>query len=314
MYKVGIIGTGDGITTRIKNWQEVSQVSLAGFYFPGVAVTQDASVTQTLYRYSSLDELIDACDIIDIIVPAADRFSICEKAIRKGRHVLIEKPMAYSMTEAEELVKLVKESNVKLQVSNTERFNPAYLSLKSVDLRPLYIESKRQVPFHYFNKEGNLIFDFLIQDIDTVLTLVQSEVKNISASGVAVITDAPDLVSVRIEFNNGCVATLTASRLASGEAAGMQLFQKNSIIHIDFLNKQTQVSHADVKEKERLSTYKLGSALPSPFNPGKEELHAFVSSIQGNTRTVVNEIDGYRAMEIAHQIQKKINSNLPTVH
>jgi predicted dehydrogenase len=314
MYKVGIIGTGHLRTKHINNWKDLPQVSLVGLCDPNNNDTPEAETDQALRRYDSLDELINACDIIDIVAPAAYRFGICEKAIRKGKHVLVESPMAFSMNEADQLVKLVQESSVKLQVAHTERFNPAYLALKGHNTKPLYIEAHRLVPSHSQKKGINLVFELLIRDIDVVLSLVPSEVKSIAASGIGVISHTPDLVNIRIEFNNGCVANLTASRVATEEENSMRLFQKDAIFDIDFLNQKTVITQPENSGSEgplSLNRSKLQTPLSNPF---REELEAFITSIQNNTWPVGNEIDGYRAMEVAHQILKKINSNLSTAH
>ena len=314
MYKVGIIGTGHLREVHIKNWLQIAQVSLAGFYDPGTDNVPAQGTDQNLRSYASLDELIDACDIIDIVVTATQRFAACEKAIRKGKHVLVAMPMGFSMTEADQLVKLVQESSVKLQVAHTERFNPAYESLKGLRLKPVYIEGQHVVPFGVDGKGPHPIFDLLIQDIDTVLSLVESEVKNIAANGVSVLNMASDLVNARIEFNNGCVASLTASRVAPKAQFTLRLFQKNVITNVDFLNKHTHVIRSPFQEEQLQVQGPLSNGQTLETDSLQKEMEAFVACIRNNTRPVVNEIDGYRAMEVVHQILKKINSNLSTAH
>ena len=144
--------------------------------------------------------------------PTPTHFALCKLAITRGRHVFVEKPLAHTMDEARELVKLVKESNVKMQVGHVERFNPAFLSLAGQSLNPMFIEVHRLAQFNPRGTEVSVILDLMIHDIDIILSLVKSEVKMIAASGVAVMTQTPDIASVRIEFNNGCVANLTSSR------------------------------------------------------------------------------------------------------
>ena len=322
MYKVGLFGAGHKGQIHIKNWQEVTDVSIAGFLDPDDETATEIENAYAIKRFHSEDELIDLCDIIYIAAPAYSHFGICEKAIRKGRHVFVEKPMAHSMSEAEQLVKLVKESSVKLQVGHAERFNPALLAVKSLDLRPMFIEGHRLALPGMRGTEVNIILDLMIHDIDIVLSIVKSEVKTISACGVAVRADTPDIANVRIEFNNGCVASLTSSRIAVKEQSEMRLFQKDFYTDIDFLNKKTEIIRLKTAGYESLvstgpkpnGTRSLAIDTPQipEVNAIRQEIQEFVACIKNNTRPVVNEIDGFRAMEVAHQILKKINSNPST--
>ena len=214
MLKVGVFGVGHLGKYHLNNWKEIKKAEIIGFYDPNDSIAEEVIAKYQLTRFTDPDQLIDACDLIDIVAPTPMHFQLCEKAIRKGKHVFVEKPLANTMEEARILVKLVKESNVKLQVGHVERFNPAYLAVQSVPLHPLFIEVHRLAQFDPRGTEVSVILDLMIHDIDIILSLVKSEVKNISASGVAVLTDTPDIASVRVEFNNGCVANLTSSRIS----------------------------------------------------------------------------------------------------
>jgi predicted dehydrogenase len=167
-----------------------------------------------LKRYTDPEALIAEIDAADIVAPTNYHFELCQLAIRNGKHVFVEKPLANTMEEARELVKLVKESNVKMQVGHVERFNPAFLATKNLKLNPMFIEVHRLAQFNPRGTEVSVILDLMIHDIDIILHMVNSEVKNISSSGVSVLTDTPDIANVRIEFNNGCVANLTSSRIS----------------------------------------------------------------------------------------------------
>lgn len=323
MLKVGIFGTGHLGKFHLNNWKELPDVTIAGFVDPDDQTAAEVQSTYGIKRYTSEEALINDCDIIDVACPTPCHFSICEKAIRKGKHVFVEKPMAHTMWEAEQLVKLVQESNVKLQVGHVERFNPAFLALKTQELAPMFIEVHRLAQFNPRGTEVSVILDLMIHDIDIVLSLVKSEVKQISASGVAVMTDSPDIANARIEFNNGCVANLTSSRISMKRMRKMRLFQKDAYIGIDFLNKKTEVIRLKEAGNDHVMSFDIETpngtksiAITTPLIPEvnaiKQELTEFVASIRNNTRTVVNEIDGYRAMEVAHQVLKKITSNLTT--
>jgi predicted dehydrogenase len=266
------------------------------------------------------EALIAACDIIDVVTPTHLHFPVCEMAIRMGKHVFVEKPMANTIEEGKAIVNMVKEANVKLQVGHVERFNPAFTALKNEQLNPLFIEVHRLAQFNPRGTEVSVILDLMIHDIDIILSIVKSDVKNISASGVAVLTDTPDIANVRIEFNNGCVANLTSSRISMKKMRKIRLFQKDAYIGIDFLEKTTEIIKLKKPDEEDAFSFDIdthqGKKTISISNPVVEdgnailaELQSFVHAIIHDEPTVVNEIDGYLAMEVAHQILDKITIN-----
>ncbi len=266
---------------------------------------------------------MNACDAVDIVAPTTAHFELCEKAIKKGKHVFVEKPLANTMEEAQQLVKLAKESDTKFQVGHVERFNPAFLAVKELQLNPMFIEVHRLAQFNPRGTEVSVILDLMIHDIDIILSLVKSDVKNISASGVGVITETPDIANVRIEFHNGCVANLTSSRISIKKMRKMRLFQKDSYIGIDFLNKKTEVIRLKEPGDENVFTFDIETpsgtktiAIANPVVPEvnaiKKELEEFRDSIINNIRPAVSEIDGLMAMDVAHQILQKIGNNVIT--
>ena len=320
MLKVGVFGVGHLGKFHLNNWKEIKEAELVGFYDPHDSIAQEVTNKYQIPRFLDPERLIEACDLIDIVAPTPLHFSLCEKAIRKGKHVFVEKPLANTMDEARELVQLVRESNVKLQVGHVERFNPAYLAVQSVPLHPMFIEVHRLAQFNPRGTEVSVILDLMIHDIDIILSLVKSEVKTISASGVAVMTDTPDIASVRIEFNNGCVANLTSSRISMKKMRKMRLFQKDAYIGIDFLNKKTEIIKLktpqdldvfafDIETPNGKKTIALSNPSVPEVNAIKMELEAFCTAILSNTPTRVSEVDGLRAMDIAHQILQKIKHN-----
>ena len=321
MLKVGVFGVGHLGKFHLNNWKEITDTELVGFYDPNDETATEVAEKYELPRFAKADALINACDAIDIVAPTNFHFELCEKAIRKGKHVFVEKPLANTMDEARQLVKLAQESDIKLQVGHVERFNPAFLALKTKDLNPMFIEVHRLAQFNPRGTEVSVILDLMIHDIDIILSIVKSGVKNISASGVSVMTDTPDIANVRIEFDNGCVANLTSSRISMKKMRKMRLFQKDAYIGIDFLNKKTEI----IKQKEEkdvnvfsfdieTSKGKKTLAIANPaipeINAIKKELEEFSSAIIHNTKTIVSEIDGLMAMDVAHQILKKIGNNI----
>ncbi|GAB2663483.1 Gfo/Idh/MocA family oxidoreductase [Flavihumibacter cheonanensis] len=320
MLKIGVFGTGHLGKFHLNNWKEIAGVDLVGFFDPNDQTAEEVSKQYGIPRFADPVALLQAIDAADIVAPTNFHFELCQLAIRNGKHVFVEKPLAHTMDEARELVKLVKESNVKMQVGHVERFNPAYLATKNLKLNPMFIEVHRLAQFNPRGTEVSVILDLMIHDIDIILHMVKSEVKNISSSGVAVMTDTPDIANVRIEFNNGCVANLTSSRISMKKMRKMRLFQKDAYVGIDFLNKKTEVIRLKADADENVFEFDIDTpkgkktiAVANPSVPEvnaiKKELEEFRDAILHNTPTVVSEVDGFRAMEVAHQILTKIRHN-----
>ncbi len=318
MLKVGVIGTGHLGKFHLNNWAEIEGIQLIGFCDTDDANAKLVSEKYNLPRYNDAEKLIDDCDIVDIVAPTVFHFELCEAAIKKGKHVFVEKPLANTMDEARELVKLAKEANIKFQVGHVERFNPAFLSLKQYDLQPMFIEVHRLAQFNPRGTDVSVILDLMIHDIDIILSLVKSNVNYISANGVAVMSDTPDIANVRIEFDNGCVANLTSSRISMKKMRKMRLFQKDAYIGIDFLEKKTEIIKLNTPGDKNVFTFDIDTnsgkktiAIASPDVPDvnaiKMELEEFRNAIINNTETPVSVVDGYRAMEVAHQILEKIS-------
>jgi predicted dehydrogenase len=320
MLNVGVFGTGHLGKFHLNNWKELPDVNLVGFFDPDDAIAKEVEEKYGLKRFATEEALIDAVDAVDVVTPTQYHFALCEKAIRRGKHVFVEKPMANTIDEARELVKLVKESKVKFQVGHVERFNPAFLAAQTLKLAPMFIEVHRLAQFNPRGTEVSVILDLMIHDIDAILSLVNSDVKSISASGVAVLTDTPDIAKVRMEFDNGCVANLTSSRISIKKMRKMRLFQKDAYIAIDFLDKKTEV--IKLKGEEDANAFSFDIEMPGgkktiaiayppvpEVNAIRRELEEFVLAIRTNEQPVVNEIDGFRALEVAHQILQKITHN-----
>lgn len=320
MFKVGVFGVGHLGKFHLNNWKEIPGVEIVGFFDPHDDTAREVADKYQLPRFLDADTLTDACDAVDIVAPTTYHFELCEKAIKKGKHVFVEKPLANTMEEARQLVKLAEESGIKFQVGHVERFNPAFLAIKNTALNPMFIEVHRLAQFNPRGTEVSVILDLMIHDIDIILSIVKSDVKSISASGVAVMTDTPDIANVRIEFNNGCVANLTSSRISMKKMRKMRLFQKDAYIGIDFLNKKTEIIKLktpqdvdafsfDLDTPHGKKTIAIANPLIPEVNAIKMELEKFRDAILTNTPTIVSEVDGFRAMDVAHQILQKIKNN-----
>lgn len=318
MLKIAVFGAGHLGKFHLNNWLEIEGVSLTGFFDPDDHNAQIVADKYKLKRFTNPEELIDTCDAVDIIAPTIYHHELCDLALRKGKHVFVEKPLANTMDEARMLVKLAKESNLKFQVGHVERFNPAFLSLKDYKLQPMFIEVHRLAQFNPRGTDVSVILDLMIHDIDIILNLVKSNVSYISANGVAVMSDTPDIANVRIEFDNGCVANLTSSRISMKKMRKMRLFQKDAYIGIDFLEKKTEVIRLNADGDKNVFTFDIETnhgkktiAIANPViedgNAIKMELEAFKNAILNNSETPVTVQDGFSAMEVAHQILEKIS-------
>ena len=326
MLKIGIFGAGHLGKFHINNWKEIEGVEIVGFYDPNEVTSAEVSEKFGIKHYTDIDALIEEIDAADIVTPTQFHFPVCEKLLRKSKHVFVEKPMVNDMDEAKKILKLVNEAKVKFQVGHVERFNPAFSALQGKKLNPMFIEVHRLAQFNPRGTEVSVILDLMIHDIDIVLHLVDSDIKNISASGVSVMTDTPDIANVRIEFNNGCVANLTSSRISMKKMRKMRLFQKDAYIGIDFLEKKTEIIKLKTEADKDLFSFDIETpngiktiAVENPDinneNAIKAELTAFRDAILNNTATLVSELDGYLAMEVAHQILAKIeHAGLEKIH
>lgn len=325
MLSIGVFGVGHLGKFHLNNWKEIPGVELVGFYDPNDDTANEVSEKYQLPRFLDPDMLIDACDAIDVVAPTTYHFDLCEKAIKKGKHVFVEKPLANTMEEARLLVKLAEESGIKFQVGHVERFNPAFLALKDVQLNPMFIEVHRLAQFNPRGTEVSVILDLMIHDIDIILSLVKSPVARVEASGVGVVSDLIDIANARIEFENGAVANVTASRISQKKMRKMRIFQKDNYISLDFTTGNSEVfriTDAEEKiatgyisfgeigagEKKKKVIYEQPEA--REVNALKYELELFVRSVQTRTRPVVSGEDGLRALQVAALINEKITESL----
>ena len=323
MLKIGLLGVGHLGKIHLKCIQAVEQLELIGFYDPNDANADKAIAEHNVKRFDTVEALLAEVDLVDIVTPTVTHFELAKKAIQQKKHLFIEKPLTHTIQEAEELVALSKLHGVKVQVGHVERFNPALLSLEGMTLDPMFIEAHRLAIFNPRGTDVSVVLDLMIHDLDIILSLVKSPVRHISASGVAVISDTPDISNARIEFENGCVANLTASRISMKQMRKVRLFQKDAYISLDFLEKNAQVirlydqgsSHipadANLMElKTNTGTKLIHIDTPStePVNAIKMELETFAKSIEENEPTRVSIEDGFNALKLAHEIMNEINN------
>ncbi len=321
MLKVGVLGAGHLGKIHLRLLNQSDKYELVGFYDPDEINAKKVAAEFGYSYYENINNLIDAVDVVDIVTPTLSHFDCAKKAIEKGRHIFIEKPITNTIEEAEELLELSRKHGVKGQVGHVERFNPAFLAVKGKIENPMFIETHRLAEFNPRGTDVPVVLDLMIHDIDAILSVVPSEVKKINASGVSVISNSPDIANARIEFKNGCVANLTSSRISLKNMRKSRFFQRDAYISVDFLEKKVEV----VKMKD------------APENPGDfdmilqnaegdkkqiyfenpeidannailDELETFADAINNDTDPIVSLEQGTNALRVALQIIKSFEN------
>ena len=313
MLKVGVVGCGHLGKIHTKLLSQSENYKLIGIYDKDNEESIRVSDEFKCTSFESFDSLLDSVDVIDIVAPTPFHFNYAKQAINKNKHVFIEKPVCTTSEESEELIKLGDLKKVKIQVGHVERFNPAFTKVESEISKPMFIESHRLAKFNPRGTDVSVVLDLMIHDIDIILKTVDSKVKDILSSGVSVISETPDIANARIEFENGCVANLTASRVSLKNMRKTRFFQTGKYISVDFLNKESEVVEIDSDNNAiPIMTLELANGIKKNivFNKPKikennailDELNSFAESINKNKVPKVNITDGHNALDIALKI------------
>ncbi len=324
MLKIGVLGVGHLGKIHLNCIRMIDDYKLIGFYDPDPERRKEAETAFGIASFDSVSSLIDAADVVDIVTPTVSHFSCASEAIRKSKHVFIEKPIVTTPEEALELIELAGEAEVKVQVGHVERFNPAFGAVQEYLNRPMFIEAHRLSQFNPRGTDVPVVLDLMIHDIDIVISLVKSNIRKVHASGVNVVSDTPDIANARLEFENGAVANLTASRISLKNMRKTRIFQRDAYITVDFLDKVSEVVRMDeieqvpddpfalildLGENKKKKRIYFDKPEVKPVNAIKEELASFKNSILNNTTPMVSIDDGYQALKIAQMIMDKINSS-----
>lgn len=315
MLKVGVIGAGHLGKIHLRLLQESTKYELVGFFDANSELAASIEKEFGYKSFKSEEELIASVEVIDVVTPTITHFEVAKKVISAGRHLFIEKPITSNFQEAEELIALAKNKNVKGQVGHVERFNPAFRAVANKIERPMFIEAHRLAEFNPRGTDVPVVLDLMIHDIDVILSVVKSEVKNINASGVSVISETPDIANARIEFENGCVANLTASRISLKNMRKARFFQRDAYISVDFLERKCEVvKMKDAPENpddfamilQNAEGIKKQIYFENPkveeHNAILDELETFAEAIENDTTPIVTLEQGAEALRIANQI------------
>ena len=320
MLKIGVFGAGHLGRIHIRLLKASNKFKLIGFYDPDKTSIKKLNKKDLCKYFDNPIELIREVDIIDIVSPTSSHLEMALMAIENKKHVFIEKPISYSVQDANKIIKSANKNNVLGQVGHVERFNPAFKAVKNLIINPMFIESHRLSEFNPRGTDVSVVLDLMIHDIDIILNLVKSKIKSINASGVSVVSKSPDICNARILFESGCVANLTSSRISLKKMRKTRFFQKDAYVSIDYLSKKVEV----VKIKDNINP---SENLPLIFqnaegekkqiyfeNPSiiesnaiLEELESFADAINNNTKPIISLKEGKNALDVANKIISKIN-------
>ncbi len=329
MLKIGVVGAGHLGKIHIRLISELKeQFQLVGFFDTNEENTQITENTFNIPSFKSYDHLLDHVDSIVIVTPTLSHFDCASRALRKSKNVFVEKPMTETVEEAKALIDLAHEAGVIAQVGHVERFNPAFQAALPYFNNPMFIESHRLAQFNPRGTDVSVVLDLMIHDLDAILSVVKSGIKRISASGVAVVSETPDIANARIEFDNGCVANLTASRISLKNMRKSRFFQKDAYISVDFLEKNMEVVRMQDLEGDPDPfdiIFNLGEGKASKkilfdkptileTNALKEELINFHESIVNDSSPTVSFEDGYTALDVAQKIIEKLKGTAQMTH
>lgn len=315
MIKIGVLGAGHLGKIHLRLLNQSTKYELVGFYDPFKENAAKVTAEFGYRSFETIQELMDHVDVVDIVTPTLSHYQCAIDAIQAGKHIFLEKPISNTVEEAEHIIALAKEYNVKGQVGHVERFNPAFIAVKHKISNPMFIETHRLAEFNPRGTDVPVVLDLMIHDIDAILSVVKSPVVNVHATGTAVISDSPDIANARIEFENGCVANITSSRISMKNMRKARFFQKDAYITVDYLDKICEV----VKMKDAPETpgdFDLilqnaeGARKQIYFDNPKvdannailDELETFADAIVNDTTPIVTLKDGTEALRIAHRI------------
>jgi predicted dehydrogenase len=323
--KIGIIGTGHLGKIHTKLFKEVENCELIGIYDQNIEQAKIVGNEFNVKVFDNIEKLLDEVDGVDIVATTSAHYDLVKASFAKGKHVFVEKPITKHIWEAEELVKIAGEKKLILQVGHIERFNPALISLEKYQLNPLFIQTDRLAQFNPRGTDVAVVLDLMIHDIDIILSLVQSEVKSVNASGVAVVSDNIDIANARIEFENGAIANVTASRISQKKMRKMRMFQRDAYISLDFTTGVAEVFRLvppnDMPEGNFMAFGEMGVGdkkkvvvFEQPefkeVNALKMELELFVNAIVKGENPIVSGRDGLKALRVAEMIISKIEESI----
>jgi predicted dehydrogenase len=322
--KIGVVGTGHLGNLHTKMLAQISNVDLVGVFDADAAKAQKVASEHGTKAYASLEELLRDIQAVSIATSTTTHYDVACQALERGLHTFIEKPITETIDQAKSLVAHAEKKGVFIQVGHIERFNPAILALEQYKIRPLFIESHRLAQFNPRGSDVAVVLDLMIHDIDLILSLVKSRVVRVDANGISVVSGSEDIANARLQFENGCVANVTASRISQNKMRKMRLFQNDAYISIDFSQGLSEVfrlvdegdpnvkptmmlGKIDQGSRKRIIVYEQPEV--KEVNALKYELELFAKAVEDGTEPPVTGRDGLQALEVAQEILKEISAN-----
>ena len=317
--KIGVVGVGHLGKHHVRHYSKLDNVDLVGVFDTDLQVSKSIAEKYKIKNFKNYNELVKQVDAVSIVTPTRSHYEVSKFFLNNQKHVLIEKPITSTVLEADDLIKIANMNNVLIQVGHIERFNPALFPLRELELDPKYLEIQRLAPYTSRGTDVPVVLDLMIHDIDLALSLVNSNVKSINANGVSIMTNSIDIANARIEFEDGCIANLTSSRISLKKMRKTRIFQEDAYISINFLEKEFQVVKIRDKHKGEVESClivknNLGEEKVIFFeNPKVEsinsieaELNDFYKSIKFKSDSKVSLNDGIKALEIAEEIMRQL--------
>ena len=315
MIKIGVIGAGHLGKIHLKILEKSNRFNLIGYHDNDKSKVEEIRKSNDYIHFETAEELIERVDVVDIVTPTISHYEIALMSINKGKHIFVEKPIAFNLEQAKKITSLAKKNKLLGQVGHVERFNPGFKSVVNSIKHPMFIESHRLAEFNNRGTDVSVVLDLMIHDIDIILSTVKSNVKSVSASGIAVISKSPDIANARIKFENGCVANLTSSRISLKKMRKTRFFQRDAYISVDFLEKKAEILKIiDAPKKigefdmilknaegEKKQIYFENPSI-NEYNAIDEELNHFADCIKKNISPIVSLNDGTKALKVANQI------------
>lgn len=316
MLKVAVAGVGHLGRWHADKFAHSSRCRLMGLFDARPERAQAVAAELGVRAYPDFEALLAEVDAVDIASTTTAHYELAKAALLAGKHVCVEKPITSELWQAEEIVALARESNLKLQVGHIERFNPVTLQVESLIREPLFIESHRLSTFQHRGTDVPVVLDLMIHDIDLILDFVQSPLQDIHANGIGILTPSVDIANARLEFANGAIANVTSSRVSLKQERKIRFFQRDAYISLDFVAKSASVTRKSPDLMQYLPQLLMGGQIGADklvqvqnfdcSHPAKDaltlELESFVDAVMDDKTPVVDGAAGLRALRVALQI------------
>ena len=308
--KVGVIGVGHLGEYHVQKYKAISNVDLVGVVDADLDRADEIAGRYDVRAYGNHEEILDKVEAVSLAVPTEMHFEVAKDILSKGIHLLIEKPITYEIEPADIMVTIAREKGLVFQVGLVERFNPAVVMMESLLNRPVFLESHRMNEFTTRGIDVDVVLDLMIHDLDIILHNVQSEIREVHAVGMSVITGKTDVANAKIVFEDGTVANLTASRVSSQTLRKIRVFQPDAYLSVNCLKREISVIRLDVEVKD-LNDFPRLTPEKTKFpgrDPLADEISSFVDAVVNRSKPVVSGADGRRALEVALGIIDQIES------